>query len=282
MLLLTTLADMKAWITARRKEGKKIGLVPTMGYLHQGHMALVTSAKRDCDAVVLSIFVNPLQFGQGEDYEVYPRDLKRDSQLAQEAGVDVIFAPTVPEMYPRGKQKTFVEVEKLTERLCGASRPGHFRGVTTVVTKLFNIITPDYAYFGQKDAQQVAVIRRMAEDLNMNVQIEVLPIVREADGLALSSRNVYLLGTERESARVLYQALEKAQQEIAQGEKDASMLLKVMTRMIEQCDKAKIDYIEIVDAFTMEPIQKLEGSCLIAMAVYIGKTRLIDNVLVEV
>ncbi|QGG48756.1 pantoate--beta-alanine ligase [Heliorestis convoluta] len=281
MLILRTIAEMRDWVRTRRQEGKSIALVPTMGYLHQGHVTLLERARKDCEHLVLSIFVNPLQFGQGEDYEDYPRDLEQDSQIAEQAQVDVIFAPTVKEMYPRG-QKTFVDVEELTEPLCGARRPGHFRGVTTVVSKLFHIVTPNFAYFGQKDAQQVAVITRMVQDLNMNIKVEVVPIVRESDGLAMSSRNVYLNEEEREEATILYKALEKARTEILQGQRCSKMIVESIKEFIAQSARAKIDYIEVVDAFSMEPKQELVGSCLIALAVYIGKTRLIDNVVVEV
>lgn len=273
---------MRGFVKKHRKQGKQIGLVPTMGYLHEGHLSLVREALKTCDVVIVSIFVNPLQFGAGEDYEDYPRDLTRDCQLAEKEGVAAIFNPKVTEMYPAGGFFTYVEVEGLTEGLCGKSRPGHFRGVTTVVNKLFNIVQPDRAYFGQKDAQQAVVIQRMVQDLNLPVQIVVVPIVREPDGLAMSSRNVYLSPPERKAALVLNRSIKKAVQMIASGERNAQVLLKAMEIEIESEPLAKIDYIEIVGAKDLKPVEVLQGQVLIALAVYIGKTRLIDNCMMEV
>ncbi|ATW27056.1 pantoate--beta-alanine ligase [Candidatus Formimonas warabiya] len=281
MKIIKTLSEMKSYTAEKRREHQTIGFVPTMGYLHQGHLALMQAARKDCAVVIASIFVNPIQFGIGEDYEEYPRDLTRDGALAESVGVDAIFAPSVGEMYPKGYH-TFVHVESLTDYLCGASRPGHFRGVTTVVAKLFNIIQPDLAYFGQKDAQQVTVIERMVEDLNMNVKIVRVPIVREEDGLAMSSRNVYLNPEERKQALVLSRSLAEAKSLVEKGERDAKVAKDRIRDMISQAPLARIDYIEIVDGRTMEPVEILRGKVLIALAVKFGKTRLIDNVLLEV
>ncbi|MCW2277071.1 pantoate--beta-alanine ligase [Heliophilum fasciatum] len=281
MLLLTSIEDMVAWTRATRREGLSIGLVPTMGYLHEGHLTLMRTAKAACDRVVVSIFVNPMQFGVGEDFEEYPRDLSRDQALAASVGVDVIFAPTVRGMYPNGFASA-VEVQGLTDGLCGAARPGHFRGVTTVVCKLLNIVAPDNAYFGQKDAQQVAVIRRMVLDLNMLLTVVTVPIVREADGLALSSRNVYLSPEDRQAALVLFRALTAAQAAVEAGERDATVLRRLMIELIAQEPRAEVDYVAIVDNLNLQPLEKLEGACLLALAVRFGKTRLIDNLVVEV
>lgn len=281
MKIICNIGEMRAYIGAAKREGKTVGLVPTMGFLHDGHLALMKAARKECDLVVASIFVNPTQFGVGEDYEQYPRDLDRDAALAQGVGVDMIFAPSVAEMYPKGYH-TFVQVESLTVHLCGASRPGHFRGVTTVVTKLFHIIEPDAAYFGQKDAQQVTVIERMTEDLNMPVRIVRVPIVREEDGLAMSSRNVYLSPEERQQALVLSRSLAAAKTLVEKGERNGTVIRNHIKSMIDQAPLARIDYMETVRGETMEPIDQLTGKVLIALAVKFGKTRLIDNVLLEV
>lgn len=281
MVIIQTLKEMQAWTLEQRKAGKLVGLVPTMGYLHQGHLSLVDEVRKRCDSVVMSIFVNPLQFGAGEDFEEYPRDLSRDSRLAEAAGVDVIFAPPVREMYP-SNYCTFIDVEKLTTGLCGESRPGHFRGVTTVVAKLLNIVAPHVAVFGQKDAQQALVIRRMVEDLNMPYDIIVAPIVREEDGLAMSSRNVYLNPEERKAALTLSKSLVLARQMIESGERTTSKVHKAMVEFIEAEPLAKIDYVEIVDGNNLSSVPHLEGKVLIALAVRFGKTRLIDNLLMEV
>jgi pantoate--beta-alanine ligase len=263
-----------------KKEGKTIGLVPTMGYLHEGHLSLARSARRLNDVVVMSIFVNPIQFGPNEDLSSYPRDLQRDEDLAATAGVDVIFYPSVKEMYPDGFA-TYVNVEGLTEKLCGARRPGHFRGVTTVVAKLFGIVKPDMAYFGQKDAQQAIAIKKMVEDLNMDVGIKVLPVVREKDGLAMSSRNKYLSEDERKDASVLYRSLQAAESSIKAGEKNSGKVIQAMEAVIKAKPAARIDYIAIVDPKDLRDVDTISGKALVALAVFVGKTRLIDNIIVE-
>lgn len=281
MQIIETIREMKALIRDVRLKGGTVGFVPTMGYLHEGHLTLMREAKSKTDYVVTSIFVNPLQFGAGEDYEEYPRDLSRDSQLAAEVGVDVIFAPQVREMYPKG-YCAFVEVEGLTDKLCGKSRPGHFKGVTTVVTKLFNIVQPDISFFGQKDAQQALVLKKMVEDLNMNLDIEVVPIVREEDGLAMSSRNAYLNPDERIASLVLSHSLRKAQTIIDEGERNPNKIIEAVRESINQEPLAKIDYVDILSVPGLESLSTLEGRFLIALAVFMGKTRLIDNIVVEV
>lgn len=281
MRIVSEINEMKQIIGEVRARGKNIGFVPTMGSLHEGHLTLMRVAKEQADFVVTSIFVNPLQFGVGEDYEEYPRDLSRDSAMAESAGVDVIFAPSVKAMYPKG-YGTFVEVEGITDRLCGKSRPGHFRGVTTVVNKLFNIVQPDIAFFGQKDAQQSLVLQQMTADLNMNLKIEVVPIVREQDGLAMSSRNAYLSPGERQAALVLSHSLNKAKDMIASGERSISAIKQDITEMIGREPLARIDYVEILSVPGLDEAEILQGRNLIALAVFIGKTRLIDNAIVEV
>lgn len=282
MEVIRGISRMREFVQEQKLSGKRIGLVPTMGYLHAGHLSLVREALKSCDVVVMSIFVNPLQFGVGEDFGDYPRDLTRDSELAEQAGVAAIFAPAVSEMYPSGGYYSYVDVEKITEGLCGRSRPGHFRGVTTVVTKLFNIVQPDVAVFGQKDAQQAVVIQRMVRDLNLPLQIVVAPIIREADGLALSSRNVYLNPAEREAALVLYRSLNQAEQLVTAGERNAKVLQETIEKQIKEEPLARIDYIEVVRAEDLQPSEVLQGRTLIALAVFFGKTRLIDNRIVEV
>lgn len=255
-----------------------IGFVPTMGALHQGHLELMRQAKKDNDLVVISIFVNPLQFGPKEDFKRYPRNLKGDAKLAKTAGVDIIFAPTVKAMYHN--TSTFVDMSNLTDKLCGQSRPGHFRGVMTVVTKLLNIVQPDVAYFGQKDFQQALIIRKMARDLDMNLEIKTLPTVREPDGLAMSSRNKYLSVPERYYAQRLYRSLLKAKELIISGEKDCRKIRDAMLAVIKTIPGSRIDYVEIADPETLKTIEKIKkGHTLIALAVYAGKTRLIDNIL---
>ena len=249
-----------------QKRGIAVGLVPTMGYLHAGHLALAGAARAACDIVVMSIFVNPTQFGPNEDYAVYPRDLARDVELASAAGVDYIFHPEPEAMYP-AHYATYVQVEGMTDSLCGAARPGHFRGVTTVVAKLFHVVLPAMAFFGQKDGQQVAVIERMAADLNFPVQIVRVPIVREASGLALSSRNVYLSAEEKEQAAVLNRSLQKAKQAALQGEKSAAVLQELIVQEIGSQNLARIEYVEIVDALTMQPVRDLQAPVMIALAV---------------
>ena len=268
--------EVREKVRVWRKEGKTIGFVPTMGYLHEGHKSLITKCREESDIVIVSIFVNPIQFGVNEDLDKYPRDFERDRELILDAGGDLVFHPEVSEIYPN-KINTYVEVNGVSEGLCGAKREGHFTGVATVVTKLFNIINPDRAYFGEKDAQQVAVIKTMVRDLNMPVEIIGCPIVREEDGLAKSSRNVYLNDNERKAALVLNESLNKAKEALEFGQRDALNLIKIIKATIEREPLAKIDYIEIVDSLTLKSISKIETSVLIAIAVYIGKTRLIDN-----
>jgi pantoate--beta-alanine ligase len=280
MEVVRGIGTMKAITRQAKARGQRIGFVPTMGALHEGHLSLVRRARQKADLVVVSIFVNPTQFGPHEDYDRYPRDLEGDiARLAQE-DVDYVFTPAVQEIYPPG-YATYVEVEGLSERLCGRSRPGHFRGVATVVLKLIAIISPDYAFFGQKDAQQAVIIRKMVEDLNLDVEIIVCPIVREADGLAMSSRNRYLNAEERAAATILYKALQQAKQMIEAGTKSAEKVIQTMRAMIESQPHTRIDYVEIVEATTLEPLTTLTGECLIALAVFVGQARLIDNLVVQ-
>lgn len=264
-----------------RTEGKKIGLVPTMGYLHEGHLSLLRAARKGSHLVVMSLFVNPAQFGPNEDYQTYPRDFERDCALAGSEGTDIIFTPTATDMYPKG-YTTWVEVAGLSDKLCGRSRPGHFRGVATIVTKLFNIVKPHKAFFGQKDAQQTVIIQRMVQDLNIDVEIEVLPTVREADGLALSSRNVYLTEQERQAALILSRALEVAKKLIQHGERTSAIILSKMKELISQEPLVGVDYVAITDLSTLEDLEKIDSEALIALAAKIGKTRLIDNCIVSV
>jgi len=271
---------MKEYALAARGEGRVIGLVPTMGALHEGHTALVKRARQECSRVIASVFVNPKQFGPKEDYQKYPRDLEKDADKLAAVGVDALFAPETPDVYPDGF-RTYVNVEGISERLEGRSRPGHFRGVATVVLKLFEIVQPHFAYFGRKDAQQVRIISEMARDLNLDSEIVVCPIVREADGLALSSRNAYLSGEERIAATVLHRALVAAGNELAGGVRDAVQLQNVMRRIIEAEPLAILDYAEIVNADTFEPVVRVARPCYAVLAVFIGKTRLIDNLLIE-
>lgn len=281
MKIATTIAEVRAQVAAWKKEGLTVGLVPTMGYLHEGHASLVDTAVRQCDRVVASVFVNPTQFGPNEDLEDYPRDFDRDKALLEAHGCHLVFHPSVEEMYPAGAA-TYVEIlSDMPKQLCGKSRPIHFRGVCTVVSKLFNIVTPDKAFFGQKDAQQLAILRRMVRDLSYGVELVGCPIVREADGLAKSSRNTYLNPQERQAALVLSQAVKLGQELVAQGERNAVKVVAAMTAHIAAQPLARIDYVEAVDGVTMEPVETLQGTVLVAMAVYIGKTRLIDNFIVE-
>ncbi len=259
-----------------RQEGKTIGFVPTMGYLHEGHLSLVRQARKENDVVVVSIFVNPTQFGPGEDFDRYPRDLKRDMGLLGPIGVEAVFVPSVEDMYPPG-YRTYVEVEDITTRLCGASRPGHFRGVTTVCCKLFNIVQPHRAYFGKKDFQQYVVLRTMVADLNMDLEIVPMPIIREPDGLAMSSRNTYLNQEERKAALCLYCSLKKAQRLFAQGERDARVIKEEVEGVIKVEPLANIDYVEVVDPDTFLPVEEVKEGTLVALAVKVGPARLIDN-----
>ena len=269
-------AAVKAW----KKEGLTVGFVPTMGYLHEGHKSLIDAARKENDRVVVSIFVNPMQFGPTEDLESYPRDLKKDAALCEAAGVDIIFHPEPEEMYADGFC-SYVDMNGLTTELCGKSRPVHFRGVQTVVLKLFHIVTPDRAYFGQKDAQQLATVKRFVRDLNFPVEIVPCPIVREADGLAKSSRNTYLNKEERQAALILSQSLKKGKEAIEQGERDAQKVISIIRENLQTEPMARIDYVEVVDFENIQRTPKIEGETLVAIAVYIGKTRLIDNFIVN-
>ncbi|NPA39420.1 MAG: pantoate--beta-alanine ligase [Thermodesulfobacteria bacterium] len=263
-----------------RKEGIKIGFVPTMGFLHEGHLSLVRIAKKLAQKVVVSIFVNPLQFGPQEDFRDYPRDIERDKKLLEAEEVDVVFIPEAEEMYPQGFQ-TYVEVTELTKGLCGAFRPGHFKGVTTVVLKLFNIVKPHIAVFGEKDYQQLMVIKRMVKDLNLDIEIVGAPIVREKDGLAMSSRNTYLSEEERKSALSLYKALQKAQELVNSGIKDVKQLKEELKNFIHQHPYTKVQYIEFVNPETLESVEKVDNPTLCALAVFVGKARLIDNAIIK-
>ena len=281
MKIVKSIKEMQEISTALRRKGKIIGFVPTMGYLHEGHLSLIRLAKKKSDVVVVSIFVNPLQFGPKEDFKRYPRDLKRDTKLAQKAGCDILFVPSQKQMYP-DRFSAHVNVEKLSETLEGKFRSGHFKGVATVVAKLFNIVQPDLAFFGQKDAQQVVIIQKMAQDLNFNLKIIVGPTVREPSGLALSSRNIYLADDEKKTAKVLFESLKKAQDLIEQGETNSFKIIHEMEKMILSKPKTIIDYIAITDGKTLEPLEKLSGEVLISMAVFVGSTRLIDNLKLKV
>lgn len=276
MKVITTIDEVRDQVKSWRNNGESIGLVPTMGYLHEGHQSLMASAKKDNQRVIVTIFVNPMQFGPKEDLASYPRDLERDKKACQQMGVDLIFCPSADEMYD-ANFNSYVNVNGLTDALCGKKRPGHFKGVCTVVTKLFNITQPDRAYFGQKDAQQLAVIQRMVQDLNIPIEIIGCPIVRESDGLAKSSRNSYLSEQERLAAICLYCSIEQAKQMIKAGEKSVATILKAMQNVINNEPLAKIDYIEFVDFATLTNVDVLKQDSLCALAVYIGKTRLIDN-----
>jgi len=280
LVIVEKVKDMKELSKKYLKENKTIGFVPTMGFLHEGHLSLVRRARGENDIVVVSIFVNPTQFGPNEDYESYPRDLERDVKLLKELNVDVVFHPPVEEMYPKDFS-TYVEETKLSRYLCGKSRPGHFRGVCTIVTKLFNIVRPTRAYFGQKDAQQFRVIKRMVRDLNMDVELVECPIVREHDGLAMSSRNIYLSDDERVQALALYNSLKLAENLVKSGERDAEVVKNAMKEFLSRYDKVKIDYVEIVDEETLEPVKHIEGKAIVAIACWVGKARLIDNVIVQ-
>ena len=279
MKIVGTVKEVREQVKEWKKQGLSVGFVPTMGYLHEGHKSLMDAARKGNDKVVVSIFVNPMQFGPTEDLATYPRDLDHDAALCESAGVDLIFHPEAEEMYEKDFC-SFVDMTGLTEGLCGKTRPIHFRGVCTVVNKLFNIVTPDHAYFGQKDGQQLAVIKRMVRDLNMDIEIVGCPIVREEDGLAKSSRNTYLSPEERKAALILSKTVALGK-ELAKTEKDANKVVEAMKKNIETEPLAKIDQVEAVDALSMGPVEKLEGTCMLAMAVYIGKTRLIDNTLIN-
>ena len=274
MQVTKTVKETRDIVKEWKREGLTVGLVPTMGFLHEGHASLIKRAREENDRVAVSVFVNPTQFGLNEDLEAYPRDFERDSALCEGIGADLIFHPEPEDMYDN--PCAYVSIEKLSDNLCGKTRPVHFRGVCTVVSKLFNIVTPDRAYFGQKDAQQLAIIKKMVKDLNFDIEIIGCPIVREEDGLAKSSRNTYLNAEERKAALCLSRSVAKGQEIIKNGMK-AEKLLGEMTEVINAEPLAKIDYVSVVDALTMEPVEKIDRPVLVAMAVYIGKTRLIDN-----
>lgn len=277
--IIETLSGIQAYVAACRKAGKKVGFVPTMGAFHEGHLTLMREARRNNGAVIVSIFVNPIQFTAGEDYDRYPRRLEQDTKMAESEGVDVIFAPSVAEMYPKGFD-TYVDQEDLPRKLCGAFRIGHFRGVMTIVTKLFNIVKPDTAYFGQKDFQQSLIIRRTVTDLNLDVAVKVLPTVREEDGVAMSSRNVYLGPKQRKDAQCLIQALRRAEDMVNNGVSSATQVSAEMKRLIKKVKGTRVEYIAIVNSDTLEPVKEIKGKTLIALAVRIGKARLIDNIIV--
>ncbi len=273
---IETIMDMRTIVHDWKKSGMTVGLVPTMGFLHAGHLSLIERAKEQNDRVVVSIFVNPTQFGEGEDFSKYPRDLEGDLQSCENAGAHAVFAPSVSEMYPM-PSRSYVDILELSDHLCGAKRSGHFRGVCTVVTKLFNIVAPDKAYFGEKDAQQLAIIRRMAYDLNIPVQIIPCHIVRDQDGLALSSRNAYLSSDQKQAALILSKSLAAAKALMMNGQTDAGFVRRSIHNAIECEPLARIDYVELVDADTLKPLERIQGPVLLAVAVYFGNTRLIDN-----
>lgn len=275
---MKVLSSINAFKEARRKTGGTVGFVPTMGYLHEGHLVLVRQAKAENQIAVASIFVNPTQFGPKEDFARYPRDPERDLALLEKERVDLLFMPSSEEVYPQGSC-TWVHVERVSERLEGATRPGHFRGVATVVAKLFNIVEPTRAYFGQKDAQQVVVVKKMVADLNMNVEIVAVPTKREPDGLAMSSRNVYLTGSERQAALVLWKSLNLAQDLWSKGERRAESIRQQMLGLIQKEPLARIDYVSIADPERLEEVAEIDQTALISLAVYVGKTRLIDNII---
>lgn len=282
MQVFNSVNEMQNWCLEQKRSGKKIGLVPTMGYLHEGHLTLVREAVKSCDVVVVSIFVNPMQFGQGEDFEQYPRDLTRDLSLLEKENIDAVFAPLASDMYPKGYSTSVEVTGHITSTLCGRSRPGHFKGVTTVVSKLFNICQPDEAFFGQKDVQQVVVIEKMVRELNFPIKIVRVPIVRESDGLAMSSRNVYLNPEQRQQALVLSKSLNLAKELIEKGERDAATIKAAMENLINSEKDAVIDYVQIVNDEDLADVDVIKDRVLIAIAVKFGSVRLIDNLLVEV
>lgn len=278
--VVSTVCETRAQVNEWKKQGLTVGLVPTMGYLHEGHQSLIKKAVEENDRVVVSVFVNPIQFAPNEDLETYPRDLEADKRLCDSTGADLIFHPTPDEMYPDGFS-THIQMDNLTKELCGKTRPTHFGGVCTVVGKLFNIVQPDKAYFGQKDAQQLAIIKRMVRDLNFDIEIVGCPIIREPDGLAKSSRNTYLNADERKAALILSKAIKLGEELVADGERNAQTVIKAMTDKINTEPLARIDYVNVVDALSIEPLDVIKGEVLVAIAVYIGKTRLIDNFIIN-
>lgn len=279
MRAVQSVKEVRETLSSPRKFGQVIGLVPTMGALHAGHIKLIETARTECGFVVVSIFVNPLQFGPNEDYARYPKALAQDLEICSRSGTDLVFNPSVEEMYPV-PQLTFTEVTRVSERLCGASRPGHFQGVATVVLKLFNVVQPDRAYFGEKDMQQLAVIRRMVRDLNLPVTVVGVPTVRESDGLALSSRNQYLNPEQRKAAPALYRALQEGEKVVRGGEKDSARVRETALKVLRQEPSIKVEYLEIVDPEEIQPVTTIEGPVRIAAAIWLGSTRLIDNVVV--
>ena len=281
MQRITKIQNLRQIIKAQKHMGKIIALVPTMGYLHRGHLSLVDYAKEEGVFIVMTLFVNPLQFGPNEDFSKYPRDFERDAAMAEEAGVNLLFHPEVTEMYPQ-PALSYIDIEEMADVLCGASRPGHFRGVCTVVGKLFNIVQADKAYFGQKDYQQYMIIRRMVQDLNFALEVIAVPIVREEDGLAMSSRNIYLTAEQRSEALVLYRSLQQAAQEIRKGQRDPRLIEKMIREQIARESSGQTDYIEVRSAADLTEIQEIRGKVVIALAVRFGTTRLIDNEVVEV
>lgn len=282
MKILRSADEMRAACRALKQGERRLGFVPTMGALHDGHLSLVRAARAHCAVTAVSIFVNPTQFGPNEDFQSYPRDFERDRKLLEAERVDLLFAPEVEEMYPQGEAAaTWVEVEGMSNKLCGRSRPGHFRGVTTVVSKLFHIVEPDVAYFGQKDAAQVAIIRRMVRDLDLPVEIAVCPIVRESDGLAMSSRNAYLTPEQRKQALVLYRALMRIQTLADRGERDPQKLIAAGKSVIAEEKAVWLDYLEIVDQESLEPLGEISASALVAVAAFLGSTRVIDNIVLH-
>jgi pantoate--beta-alanine ligase len=278
MRIVKTIKSLRQILNEVRRKGQKIGFVPTMGYFHEGHLSLVRQSRKECDLTVVSIYVNPKQFGPKEDLKAYPRDIKRDATMIQKENVDILFIPSDNDVYPNC-YLTYIDVEKISERLCGKYRPGHFKGVATVVAKLLNMVQPDVMYLGQKDAQQVVMLKTMAADLNFPVIIRVVPTAREKDGLAMSSRNVFLSTQERAQAPVLYKALTEAARRIKQGEQSASKIIGSIQQTITRQSVGKIQYVACVDADTLEPLKVLKGKVLIALAVFFGSTRLIDNVI---
>ncbi|GBC94937.1 Pantothenate synthetase [bacterium HR16] len=281
MQVAKTVREVRAWMKLARADGKTVGFVPTMGYFHEGHLSLMRRAKAECDLCVVSLFVNPTQFGPSEDFQRYPRDFARDAAMAESAGVDLLFAPEAEEMYPEGYQ-TYVDVLEVTRRLEGAARPGHFRGVATVCTKLFNIVQADRAYFGKKDYQQLKVIQRMVHDLNIPIEIVPCETVREPDGLAMSSRNVYLKPDERRAATVLYRSLCAGRDAILAGERDGKKVKELVEKVIATEPLVKPEYVDVADAESLEPLTTLKGEVLISLAAHVGAARLIDNITVVV
>jgi len=281
MLIIKDIKSLRKVLDKASRQEQKIGFVPTMGYFHEGHLSLMRQAKKECDLCVVSIYVNPKQFGPREDLKKYPRNLKRDVSMIDKENVDILFVPSDNVVYPKS-YLTYIDVEKITATLCGRFRPGHFKGVATVVAKLLNMVRPDIMYLGQKDAQQVAVLKQMVTDLNFPVTVRVVPTAREKDGLAMSSRNVYLTAQERLEAPVLYQALQMAAKRIKQGERSSFQIVRSITNSITQQSQGKIQYVECVDPNNLEPLKTIKGTVLIALAVFFGKTRLIDNVIVPI